>query len=57
MHGKQELVNIGVSKSGTKTVNGKPSSLKVSANYTVEFGLAVANLINPYGAPNPKPDP
>lgn len=56
IHGQQKLTHIGVTKNGTKTVTGNSSKLKKSAAYTIEFGLAIANLITPGGDPDPSPE-
>lgn len=57
IHGKDnKLVDVKVSKDGKKSINGIPKQLRTSANYPVQFGLAVASLIRPYGDPDPSPE-
>ena len=56
IHGKSNLVTIGVSKSGKKVVSGKNRNLKQSAEYPIQFGLAIAALITPRDRPTSLPD-
>ncbi|CAK9084479.1 unnamed protein product [Durusdinium trenchii] len=51
------LVKKSVNKrTGQVQVTGQKRMLEASAHYPVSFGLAVAGLINPVGAPAPRPD-
>lgn len=52
IHGKSELVKVEKTKSGRTTVTGNSSKLRDSAHYPLQFGLTVANLIMPEGAPD-----
>ena len=50
------LVKKSVNKrTGQVQVTGQKRMLEASAHYPVSFGLAVAGLINPVGAPAPRP--
>ena len=43
-------------KTGRKVVTGIGSKLRKSAHYPLQFGLMLANLINPHGEPTAAPD-
>jgi len=50
INGKSDLVTV-ETKSGRKRVNGNAKRLRESAHYPLGFGLALAQLIQPHGAP------
>ena len=53
--GQLELVKHTISKDGRRQVTGQKKNLEISANYPIQFGLAVAGLIAPYGSPKRSP--
>lgn len=55
INGKSDLVKV-EQKSGRTTVTGNSAKLRESAHYPLQFGLAVANLINPKGSPDTSTD-
>ena len=56
INGKSDLVTVETNKSGKKNVNGNAKRLRESAHYPLGFGLALAQLIKPHGAPAPSVD-
>lgn len=56
IHGQSTLVSVAVDASGQKTVTGNSKKLKDSAHYPLQFGLEMANLIKPHGAPSASTD-
>ena len=56
IHGKPDLVTIGTNHVGKKVITGKSKNLEKSAEYPIQFGLAIATLIRPTDGPARSPD-
>jgi len=45
------LVKKSISKTGKRQVTGVPKALRESGSYPIQFGMAIAALLNPFGEP------
>ena len=56
IHGASDLVKVGTTPAGEKSVTGNPKRLRESAHYPLGFGLELANHIKPEGKPSASTD-